>query len=403
MGYEPYLSSYMQRYPPFHLDSPTSTMPRDLPSSSSAYESSDRKMPVDRRSSRAETEEQSISRALHRFHRISLGRFLPNISHGVKKHRGAGSDRYCPFINLPSIIIQHVADYLPLSGQAALALTAKSLHNAIGNQSWKALGEYQRCGNNERKAWVEAPARIEFLNLMERDWAADFYRCPDCLSLHSKITLPSESDRNHKSHCKSLWVYMFDCVYVNLPWSHVHLVMQRHSRGKPYGLPLDTLSRKHSRPGQCCIIRTFTLQGKIVGDELMVKGCLNMDFTYDLPHFKICSHLRVGVHSRSLETIPADGQFESVIRCRLSHYGTFRKYCFTCPRHVRRCEWCGVEYDFQVSKALMGKQLKIQTWANLGSGQTTDDPKWTAAITRDRYVEALNQDLGSVKALYESN
>lgn len=376
-------------------------MPRDLPSFSSAYEPSYRKMPENRRSSRAESEEQRVSRALHHFHRISL-RFVPYTSHGLKKHSGAGSDQYCPFINLPTIIIQHVANYLPLSGQAALALTAKSLHNAIGRQSWKALGEYRRYRNTDRKTWVEAPARIDFLNLMERDWAADFYRCPDCVSLHSKITLPSESDRNHKSNCKSLWAYIFDCRYVNLPWSHIHLVMQRHFRGKPYGLPLDRLSREHNRPIQCYNIRKFTLQGKIVGHELLVKGCFTIKFSSDISHFKICSHLRVGIHLLE-KTIPADSQFESVIRCRLSHCDASRKYCFTCPRCVRRCEWCGVEYDFQASNTNFGKRLEIQTWANLGSGQTTDDPKWTAAMTRTRQVEALNRNLGSVKALYESN
>ena len=357
-------------------------------------------MPGTRRSSRTETEEQSISRALHRFHRLSLSS-LPNVSRGLKKRGGAGSDQYCPFINLPTIIIQHVANYLPLSGQAALALTAKSLHNAIGTQSWKALSEYGRRRSKDRKTWMKAPARTEFLKLMERDWAAGFYRCPNCVSLHYKTTLPSESDRNQKSYCKSQWAYMFDCGYVNLPWSHIHLVMQRHSRGKPYGLPLDILSRKHKDTGEYHSIDTFTLQGKIVGHELMVKGCFTMEFFYDMSDFKICSHLRVGTHSP--DTIPADGQFENVIRCRLSHCGTFRKYCFTCPRHVRRCEWCGVEYDFQVSKVFLGKRLKIQTWANLGSGQTADDPKWTAAMTRNRRVEALNGDLGSVKALYESN
>ena len=326
-----------------------------------------------------------------------------------KNRREATSDAPCLIINLPTVIVQRIASHLPLSSKAALALTARCLHHAIGTQSWRALGEHLQWAFDKRD-WTKRTARANFLELLERDWAAEFYLCPDCLFLHSKFASPSESDRQrHRYPCMAYQNSLYDWRYVTLPWAYVHLAMKRHFRGEPFGLPLSRLSGDMTKPPLYSgSVRRFSLQGKIVNNELLVQGCLSIEVGHDLRgcYFRICDHLNSGdVYLGRLGSWGEyeDSQFKSVLDCRLSHYAILIDNCAICRPKLRSCDRCGVEYNFQVSRTFRGRRLNIQTWANLGSCRTPGDLKWIAAVERERLLPARNLDMDSVQALDESN
>lgn len=336
--------------------------------------------------------------ATHHFIKDSK-RLLYNISHVWK----GNVNRDCPFIKLPIDIIRYIVDFLPLSAQASLALTAKSLCYAVGNQSWKDLGQnHIRARHN----WVEYAERENFLWLLERDLAADLFYCPGCFLLHPKSALRPIRGDFHYVQCKALTTYVYNRRYLALSWAHVHLVMQRHFRGKDFGLPLDTLSTRYKTPwyklANVRNVRSFEMQGRIVLNNLIVKRTYVIDVFRDeaLYHLKVCNHLRIGTGQAT--TLLKDDEFMDRIRCRLSHLESSCKYCHFCHPQTRRCRWCAVEYDFHVKQSLYDTRLKIEAWVNFGSGEDLEDPIWTGERVHDPLVEIFDYQRGDVRKMYES-
>ena len=310
--------------------------------------------------------------------------------------------RNCPFTNLPIDIIQYIAAFLPLSSQAALALSSKSLNHAVGNQAWKVLGFFME---NKLKRLMERAERTEFLQLLERDLAAKFFYCPGCIVLHPKSAVPPISGDYHYVHCRTLTTNVYNRRYLALCWAHIHLVMQRHFHGKDYGLPLNTLSTRFRMPwyklANIRNVRSFEMRGKIIFDNLIIKRSYVIDVFHDeaLYHLKVCNHLRMGAGLAATQN--EDNRFMRRIRCRLSHVGSSRRYCGFCRPRTRRCEWCAVEYDFQVKQFLCDIRLKIEAWVNLGPCQDLDDPRCYGRRADDPLDEALNYQVGDVRLMYE--
>ena len=288
---------------------------------------------------------------------------------------------YCPFIRLPTEIIQHIVSFLPLASKAAVILTNKLVINTIGTCSWKTLASTNY--NTER---------TEFLFLLERDNYARYWLCKECAVLHQK----------------EAWFWRcltFECGLVwgfepSLKWVHMNLIMQRHFYGKEFGLPIEALSQHWKSPHKSIQCREIIRHGKIIDNELFIKLRLTIDASLcpEKVPILICHHLS----TKSCGTSRHPTEFQHLISCRLRHLRSLQKFCAFCTPILRRCKWCAIEYDLPISDGSKEPKLDIDVWANLGSGQDRNDPKWSL-ISSYGFPEdkPLKYELGSIRARYE--
>ena len=290
----------------------------------------------------------------------------------------------CLLLQLPMEILQLIICGLPWASQAAFALTSKSSFKATRTLPWKRLAPAHH--NHQR---------YNFLSLLERDLCAVYWFCKECVILHHK-----SSD---KSNCDAFFNRLFEVYFAEVTWAQVYLVMQRHLRGKDFGLPIEVLSKRYSYPLLEFAPRSvlkFVQHGKIVDGEVLIKACLTVGATpgkvkYDIT---ICPHLDTPTREYSW----VDKEFQKVLKCRLSHVKSQRKFCDSCVPLPRRCRWCAIEYTFSATNSWQGPTLHITVWANLGSGQDTNDPKWMMLSNFRSYrKEPLNYELGSIRSKYE--
>ena len=289
----------------------------------------------------------------------------------------------CSFLKFPTEIIQHIVSFLPLGSQAAVTLTNKSLLSAIGTCSWKELASN-----------LHSIERINFLVLLESDDSAKYWFCEDCAVLHHK-----EGDF---WRCPAFEVGIVNKGETNLRWAHIHLVMQRHFRGKDFGLPVEVFSehRKFPPPSFKRFLREFTKHGKIVDDEVFIKAKLTIDASLRIEKafIRICNHLS----TQYLSVSQRCEEFQQLISCRLNHLQSAEKFCAFCVPVLRRCKWCAIEYDFPIRCSSKERKLEIDVWANLGSGQSRSDPKWSLLESFGKPKdEPLKYELGSIRAKYE--
>ena len=310
------------------------------------------------------------------------------------KRVGSGS----PFMELPVIIIQRIAGELPLSSQTALALVNRSLNNTIGSLSWLKLSadrlseEYQT-----------------FLKLLARDLYANHWLCERCCTLHCKA-----------GGLKMNYFAMLRvCPYAEtsvlgrlgtLYWAQVYLVMERHRHGGAHGLPIEALSQniirklKDPRNGQE-YSQHVTQQGKISNGELLVRIRLRMD---DAPitnasTIRICQHMGGDLRSETA----SDKEFEMVMKCRLSHYKSWKGHCLFCRPQIRRCTWCAIEYDFSMRMSIRRRlRLDLVVWANLGTGRDPAEAKWRLPQTllsgRFRSLAPLDFECGLIRKRFDA-
>ena len=292
----------------------------------------------------------------------------------------------CPFLRLPWELLQLIALKLPLQYQASLALTSKALNHILGSSSWKLLEDKRRRTN-----------RTEFLDLLERDLCAELWHCPFCSMFHRKANVISGVCGHRR--CDASLKRFFGGMDLSLSWSHLYLVKERHLRGGDFGLPIDTLSKDYEiSSGTIC---RFSMRGKIVQDEVIVKACFVTKGFADEGKFSlfICCHL-CALNLASGEDV-IDKDFLNVLRCRQSHSWSSKKFCPYCAPRLRKCEYCAIEYDFKAFKSALRTWLHFEVWANLGSGQSILDSKWVLPIMNSKELHS-HFELGSIRSKYES-
>ena len=297
----------------------------------------------------------------------------------------------CPFVNLPAEILQQIYDYLPLQSRAALALANKSLSYVVGNLAWKTLTYPNETRN-----------RMDFLASLERDTCAEIWLCPSCGVLRPKA--PFLSKVWFYTRCGSHCNYShFDYCSRRLEWGHVYLIMQRHRRGENFGIPVEALSERghiteYYRAGR---LKEISLQGKVVEDELFIKASIifHASTNPEESWLNICDHLRLPRMRYLSEDDLDKEEFSRILPCRLSHLGSPQRFCADCVPRLRRCAYCAIEYDFAAVQASGRPQLYLEVWANLGKGESPEDPKWTNP-RNGQFAQPLHFELGSIRAKY---
>ena len=176
--------------------------------------------------------------------------------------------------------------------------------------------------------------------------------------------------------------------------------MQRHRRGGDYGIPVETVSKIHNIDKHCKAgeVKEFSLQGKVVEDGLLIKASIIFYASTDPKESRlnICDHLRL---PRVLHLSQDQEEFSRILPCRLSHLGLSQQFCADCVPRLRRCAYCAIEYDFAAVHASGQAQLYLEVWANLGKGESPQDPKWTNPRS-GQIAQPLHFELGSIRAKY---
>ena len=227
-------------------------------------------------------------------------------------------------------------------------------------------------------AWKEEAERVNFLTLLERDLATDMFFCSGCIILHSKRATSPINRRHRFGDCKTVRADLFSTRGLAVSWFRQCFVKQRNST------------------------HIIFIYGKVINDQLVIKVDYMIHFVPPefSPRFNICSHLKMGKYPKVMQ--PKDSDFENLLKCRSTHLGSSYQPCRICRPQTRRCEWCAVEYDFKFTKCSKSVQMRIEAWANLGSGQALDDPEWIATAANNTCTKARMCELGSVREMYET-
>ncbi|KAM0279912.1 hypothetical protein ACHAQH_004353 [Verticillium albo-atrum] len=186
-----------------------------------------------------------------------------------------------PLLELPLEMILRIAAHLPPSDQASLYITSKALFRTLAGRRCPLDNETQKI----------------FLETLERDPGVGdrLYYCEICTRLHrydawwgvtnwqadptqAKQCLWSPQPRYANFRPSGWYVFctaLFPSV-VRVDYHHGRLVMNRHRRGAPNGLPLDRMRiEKQSWTSvgseqDGCMVRTAEMEPRIIDDELFL-------------------------------------------------------------------------------------------------------------------------------------
>lgn len=293
-----------------------------------------------------------------------------------------------PIMKLPTELLQMIAGYLPISDLAALALSCHRLYHVVGT-SWSPLKEEDRSA---------------FLTVLQRDLPS-MYLCQTCVRFHSfdQQEGPRKwwlGQANRRCQFKAGWVY--NGGHYGLHFYYVQLVMNRHFFGPKHGIPLDALAHTAVNTESCGVVISRACCPRIVKSELFLaatyqfhhkKGVLELLKFIDSHYFRICHHLSTdSLSSISMRRFPelfkdpsegSSGNTRSDIR--------------------RCCDFCLTDYGLVIlDQGEKGAKLVVNTWHQLGSGRTPQDPKWINFITLPWNCEPMTYEPGSIRRAHEN-
>ena len=143
---------------------------------------------------------------------------------------------------LPTEIIGCIANYLPVSSAACLALCNHSFQQRLGTRHWDAL----RPGDSEE----EAEERGAFLSLVAQDLPSYIF-CYQCSRLHHEDEIRSPGPIYHPLkllpccedlQCLELDSHVTGWTAYKLSFPHVQIAMKRHRQGADHGISLNDLA-----------------------------------------------------------------------------------------------------------------------------------------------------------------
>lgn len=307
------------------------------------------------------------------------------------------------FLDLPPEIILQIAEFLPTTSTASVALCNKRFAAQLGSRSWNLL------------SGLESEDRIHFLSILSRD-LPHRHACHGCIRLHlsSSISHPANinappqpgsciqaSARGGYSEDGLVYISNYYSPY-RMRFPHVQLALKQHHHGLGHGISLGDLSHTEIQFIQGGVF-LFSVDARIVSGQMVVRSQeWVISSQHPREHFLsrtlthgVCQHLMTYNAEFDL-----DDSFTSLIRCRLSH-GAADDDC-ACMR-LHQCPSCPMEYQIDVVDFKeRGTAICATKWLNLGAGLTTLDSNWRGHNTlSDDYIPH-NLPLGSICSSYES-
>ncbi|OCK73879.1 hypothetical protein K432DRAFT_398541 [Lepidopterella palustris CBS 459.81] len=297
-------------------------------------------------------------------------------------------------MTLPVELVQMVAEFLPASDKAALALSCHRLYYIIG-RSWSPL---------------EGEDKKAFLTILQKD-LPDLYLCQACVQFHG---FPKDAGPRNgildfskpNTACKLKYrMSGFGHDYY-MSFYQIHLVMNRHFFWPTHGIPLNALAKAHTFTWPSGFTIKEAWRPKILGNELFLAvtyhfyhkdGNRNMRKYIDGQIFDICRHLRTD-YVRPWRSTP---RVPELVGCRLE--GDSDSNSYECYGETNYCRFCLTDYEVIIRDlGVKGWWIVINTWHQLGSGRTPHDPIWMSFIQPTFRCKPVLREPGSIRRTYEN-
>ncbi|KAB5513344.1 hypothetical protein GE09DRAFT_632114 [Coniochaeta sp. 2T2.1] len=277
-------------------------------------------------------------------------------------------------LDLPVEIILEIADHLSSwLVAAALTVTCKALFHILEKKA-------DKLGGGQQPA-----SRAVLLGLLEKKHGHKFYHCQTCNHLHgfsqawnptTTTTKGGGPEKNKESavvlrYCRAQHVFNPNPGRngYNLSCAHARLVMNRHLRGAPKGLPLEALSRsvwtRHYHRDDGLLWRQHFC-ARIVGDDLLLRVRHVIEGSEEnLRHdvvdgrHKICNHVLTG--------LPTSGSSCLEKKSGSSCEPLMHPELESAPRYESgRCDVCPTEYEAFVWRASDVRETRLDSEAEDG-------------------------------------
>ena len=338
----------------------------------------------------------------------------------------------CGLQSLAREIVQYIAELLPTSSAAALALTNKSFLFILGRQYFnKVRGEY--CDEGELR---------KFLLLIEKD-VPGYYGCLDCLRLHAfdyavprrrrmlqLITTPMQRELPCKGIDTEAEAALFNTKPIK--FFDLHNLMRHYRAGTLDPAALRRLSlSKAKEPEHASIHRSFQFQ--IIEDELYMRGYYS--FIADLGgpikgvalnRLYICPHFMYKGYMGS-------NKLKTMLECISMHLNTLR-FCAKCTTKrekqecissglramasslswvqctsLQSCDSCSAEFQIRIEQREDVSTVKVVVtrWLNLGDLESPYSPKYRSLMhhrscrwENGKVVPLLSRQPGTIKEAF---
>ncbi|CZT08766.1 uncharacterized protein RAG0_13750 [Rhynchosporium agropyri] len=281
----------------------------------------------------------------------------------------------------PELII-YLADFLPLSSSAILALSCRTAYEILGTRFWARL-----------RADDEQLQCFEFLSLLSRDMSRDDYvPCYHFHVLHFCEILPGVLQlpplpyyQYHRTLCKRAEVLGKVAKYMHsgFQFRTVQMAMKMYRLHLDYQPWLEALchnSKASMVQGEfplkfknsVRIINGFLLfcSQRII---LLPPGLTAADL--NRCGFDICPHIMLTAH-RVAPNLPETSE------CAIDHDHAIER----CIRSsaITSCTSCPTEYQLRMEDCEnFGTAVVITKWMDLGKGETVADPKWWSHLSNE--------------------
>ena len=334
----------------------------------------------------------------------------------------------CAMQRLPRETVQHIAQFLPTSSAAALALTSKWFLFVLGRQYFNQVrGEF--CNEGELR---------KFLLLIERD-IPGYYGCLDCLRLHAfEYALPlrrrmlQRLTTSKDLPCKGVDDDAEAALFNNRPikFLDLHNLMRQHRAGNLDPTALHRLSSLKPKNNDDASVQR-SLEFRVVSDELLMRGMYKFptDLTgstiqnfkkrlYICPHFlyneefgnKIQDMLRcVSMHLNTLRDCAKCKAPDEKQQCISSGLGIMesQESWMQCTS-LQSCESCPAEFQIRVEQRdLATFGIVIIRYINMGGVETPYSPKYRSLMyhrscrwVNGKAVPLLSWRPGSIRAAF---
>ncbi|KAE8352213.1 hypothetical protein BDV28DRAFT_161908 [Aspergillus coremiiformis] len=285
-------------------------------------------------------------------------------------HRGPNLD------DLPTELLDMVAEYLSLSDRACLSLCNRRLLSVYG----------YRHPFPQRRSF-----RSTLLTRLSRDLPSAVY-CHDCLVLHRQESIAPPGPAWQPSRCHAIphTPVAFWCSF-GLNWAtlyqfhhlHLQLAMKRYYCGPSHGVSTDSLRYievQRERSLTCLL----SVDAQIIeGPSLCLRvqtWALAMELLHqNLGQMWICAHLRL-----------RDPSVAQIVRRSFIgdvDYGPVP--------NTYRCQACGVDFQIKIASCgFDGVALIITKWLELGPGLVPTEIRWrrhlpgTYSLTNDEAIQS---------------
>lgn len=199
--------------------------------------------------------------------------------------------------NLPTELLCDIANLLSPADAAALVLTNKAVLNAVGHQILRFEG---------------LEDRVEFLKRLEILFPKHLL-CYQCGRFHRRRR---RGHRTKSTSCDRRNGLLFHGISsLNLPFTRVQEVMNRHRYGKQHGVSVKSLNERRTLSLGTSDFKTEVTRAKIIGDQLFIKVAIfvrcedrDRDFNRDCQY---CPHQT----SWNLELREHDYLLHKAMRC----------------------------------------------------------------------------------------